>query len=208
MVKMLREHHHQKDNDDEVRNTVDDLHDTHHDGINRAADVTGNTAVDQADDEVDEHGCERDHQRDAAAFKGAQEKVTAEVIGAEIVYMVLSLMAGICTNCHEALVDFAKVLFAALKRREERHDDAGKDEEHDDEETHNGNFVFHQSADGVFPEGRARAGNALAASGVGTDPLKTAFIYLCHTQPSNFTRGSMRPYAISTTRFAIMRNAP
>ena len=80
--------------------------------------------------------------RDAAAFKGAQEKVTAEVIGAEIVYMVLSLIAGICTNCHEALVDFAKVLFAALKRREERHDDAGKDEKHDDKETHNGNFVF------------------------------------------------------------------
>ncbi len=36
-------------------------------------------------------------------------------------------------------------------------------------------LFFHQSADGVFPEGRARAGNALAASGVGTDPLKTAF---------------------------------
>lgn len=52
---------------------VQDILEAHHDQVDTAADVTGNTAVDNADDQVDEGGAEADGKADAGAVADAGE---------------------------------------------------------------------------------------------------------------------------------------
>ena len=58
----------------------------HHDRVDPAADITGDSAVQNADDEADDAGNHGNEQRDANTHHRAHEQVASEVVGAEQVH--------------------------------------------------------------------------------------------------------------------------
>ena len=76
------QHLHDQDNIQRQGNGGDNIHNTHHDHIHGAAQVTGNTAVQNADDEVDERSHQGNQHGNAGAVHQAGQHIAAQGVSA------------------------------------------------------------------------------------------------------------------------------
>ena len=75
--------HREQDDEQDVGEPVEDIHDPHQYGVGLAADVPGQAAVERADEHRDERSGDPDAQRDPAAGEDAGQEGAAQHIGAE-----------------------------------------------------------------------------------------------------------------------------
>lgn len=75
------------DNDqDEAREGVKDIDETHHEGVSASAKVSGNHAVGDADDEAYRSADQTDGERDSGTAENSSQKVTAMKVRAAEVF--------------------------------------------------------------------------------------------------------------------------
>lgn len=171
-IEHLIEHDGDEDDDQHIRQRIDDVDDTHHDQVGPSADIAGDTAIDHADDEHDE-ACEHaDAQRDARAVDDADEIVAALLVGAEDVreagaalvdILLLHLAVSKRSEVFRALVALAvdgHDLLIFIRDDHRRNDDRDEDDREQHQAKH-GKRIFHQLAHTVAEERRALAHDVL-----------------------------------------------
>ncbi len=176
----LLQEDHDEDDKDRERQGVEDVHHAHEEGVGAAADIAGNRAVGDPDEERDHRGDEADHERDSAAVEQAREEVASELVGAQPVFCGRGSGAA-----REILVGVAVV-------EEGRHGDAGEGEhEHEDARDH-GQAVAPEAQPRVAPR-RVRALGGGGGDGGGRRGAH-----------SNFRRGLSQTCTTSTIRLRAM----
>ncbi len=200
--------HHQQNDDNQVRNTVDDLQQAHHDDIQRAAEVAGDAAVNAAQNQIDQRADHGDGQRHAAAHPDAGEDVAAERIRAEIMHVAFALRAALVAHRAHRGVGVAVMLLAIVEFGNHRRKDAHRRQQQNDRDADHRDLVFPQAAHGVLHEREALALDGFALLRALADVGKAGFFNVFHAQPSSFTRGSMKPYSRSTTRVQTISRPP
>ena len=136
----LVEHHRQKDDDQHIRQGVDDIHDPHHDQVHSAAQISGDTAVEHADDQNDDTGKQAHRQGDPGAVDHADEVVAALFIGAEDMGEAGSALFDVLL-LHLAVGEGSQVLGALVPPAVHGKDlliAVGNDQGRDDNGDHNG----------------------------------------------------------------------
>ncbi len=156
---------------------VEDVHDSHHEGVGLAADKPGDRPVGDADHQGDKGGHEANHDRYAAAEKDPGKEVAAEVVGAQPV-------GAARRRRTQVQVDFPVGL------REDRAEGAEDRKDGQDAAAEEGQAVAPQPAPGVAPERMALV-----------EGLRGRGAY------SNLSFGFRHTWMMSTTRFMITMRA-
>ena len=141
----------------QVREPVERVEEAHHPVVEAAADEAGDGAVDDADEEDRERRAERDQDRDAATECHAGEQVATELVRAE---RMLERGRLVC----DREVDLVRIV-----GRDDRHDQAVEEDEHEDDSRDHGALVVDVAPPGVLPEVRLPDRGSRGGRGAGLD---------------------------------------
>ena len=102
---------HQKDYNDQVRNTADNLKNTHHNRIHRSAEISGNTSVDNAYKTVDQSYGNRHGQRNPCPVPDSGKDIASQCVCSENMHL-----PGNGIRCHNRLILESYILLVIAKR--------------------------------------------------------------------------------------------
>ena len=217
----LLQGHAQQDDQQDIRDGVQDIRDTHHDVVHPAAGKGRHSTVGGTDDQHQHRGDQADGQGHAGAHHDTHRKVTAHTVGAQNVreYLFAGVDAGllrgrVLERCQiVAALHLLRVAVGPHGRQQ-----VGKDGNGDDEhKADHGDLVLLQAAQTVLPEvdalahdhkallflvaGRQKVVSVqLQAERILFDVFHNAFLlFYC-----SLMRGSMILYRISTITLATM----
>src|SRR5699024_5762962 len=128
---------HQKDNNDQIRNTADDLQDTHHNRIHRTAEVSGNTTVENTYETVDKSHGNSDSQRNPGAVPYSCKYITAQIICSENMHLSCNRIRG-----HDRFILKSNILLFIAKRTYHRKENSSQYDQCQNRHTDNGHFTL------------------------------------------------------------------
>ena len=161
------QHHHEEHDDHQIGDTADDFQDTHHDVIQLSAEITGDTAVDNAQKTVNErHRC-GNRQGDPGAVPDADKNIAAQNVSAENMHI-----SGTGVYGKWRLMDKGYILLADGEGGKNRNKNCAQNQEHQDRQTYDSYLTATYTAHGVLPEADGRADNRFHVFGVFPDGFK------------------------------------
>ena len=153
--------HQQQNNDNQIGNAVDNLHDTHHYVIQSTSEVAGNAAVDDTNDKVYANRRKSDNHGHTGAVPDTHKHIAAQRVGTENVHMSI---AGI--HIKHSGVGMRAVHLGHSVGRNNRNNNRHQNNEHQIDCADQRNFILGKAAHCVFPKAQARAGNRLCGARV------------------------------------------
>ena len=165
----MTQHGGEQNDHQHIRQRINDIHNAHDDQIDLAADVTGDTAHEDADYQHDDACKKADSQRDTRAVNNADEIIAPGGVCTEQVREHLFAGVDLCLLCasvmhrrkivirriHGTARGDAEHLLVAVGP-EDRDQDGREGNDNDDDETHQRDLVFHKSLHTVAKKGRGR----------------------------------------------------
>ena len=156
----------QQNDQQHIRQRVDNIDNAHDDQVNLAAAVTRDRTDRHTDDKDNDAGEKADCKRDAGTVNNTDKVVAPLRVGAEDVgehlfagrdISQLGLTVGkrskIVIRCINRSAELNAEHLVIGIRPEEGKDDAGKRDHHDDDQADQGHLVFHKTLDTVTEEG-------------------------------------------------------
>ena len=172
-LQSLVQHNRQQDDEQRIRQRVDDIDNAHHDNINGTAAPGRNRTVEQADDQHHDRRDKADGQRNAGAVNHADKVVTAKAVRAHNVGEQLFPGFGHIFKLTLRILERGQVGNVSVTAAadpddfvipvgdEHRQHQNGQHQQHQYNDAADSQFVFHQPAHAVFEEGYAFAHNLL-----------------------------------------------
>ena len=230
-VQRLLEHDRQQDDDEQVGEGVDDIDDAHHPEVHTSAGIAGDSAVQDADDEDHEGRKDTDEERHSGAVDHADKVVAGQLVRSHDVREDLAALVHILLF-QRRVVEGGQVgrsgvsdavdgdhLFIAI-RNEERRKDHHQDDQKQNDHTHDGQRVLHETAHTVPEERRGLCHDVLLTLFCVGGRFELFRIHLQREEPlfwggnieilrhespllsqSSLIRGSTILYRMSLTRF-------
>ena len=121
--------HFDDNNKKDLRHRIDDIHHTHHDDIDFAADESGDGSVNASHDHNDHGGYQTDDHGNPGTDHAADQNVTAQTVGSE----------GMFETGPQCLVS-SYLLIVGIGRKQ-RADEGENKHDHDKHQGHHGNLI-------------------------------------------------------------------
>ncbi len=149
----------EENDENEEGNGVEDIHDSHHEGINPASGIACDGTIEDADAERHRSGHQADHQGKLSAVENAGKEIAPHLVGAQQVPVVhLDQLFGIVLigdhddGLRSGGSELVGEILVVGPLAEPRHDEA--EDQHRDQEdpAGDGNLVLAQTVPGIEPE--------------------------------------------------------